>query len=119
MEFIENYLYYIASFGLILIGLYIMLIKKNLIKIIIGLSIIDTGVNILLITMGYLRNGTAPIFSKENLLPSRMVDPIPQALVLTAIVIGVAILALALALAIVLYRHYGTLNVSKIRGLKW
>ncbi len=119
MEFIENYLYYIASFGLILIGLYIMLIKKNLIKIIIGLSVIDTGVNILLITMGYLRKGTAPIFSKENLLPSRMVDPIPQALVLTAIVIGVAILALALTLAIVLYRHYGTLNVRKIRGLKW
>jgi multicomponent Na+:H+ antiporter subunit C len=119
MEFIENNLYYIASFGLILIGLYIMLIKKNLIKIIIGLSIIDTGVNILLITMGYLKEGTAPIFSHEGLLPSRMVDPVPQALVLTAIVIGVAILALALTLAIVLYRHYGTLNVRKIRNLKW
>jgi multicomponent Na+:H+ antiporter subunit C len=119
MEFIENYLYYIASFGLILIGLYIMLIKKNLIKIIIGLSIIDTGVNILLISVGYLKEGTAPIFSRESLLSSRMVDPVPQALVLTAIVIGVAILALALTLAIVLYRHYGTLNVRKIRDLKW
>jgi multicomponent Na+:H+ antiporter subunit C len=119
MEFIENYLYYIASFGLILIGLYIMLVKKNLIKIIIGLSIVDTGVNILLISMGYLKEGTAPIFSREDLLASRMVDPVPQALVLTAIVIGVAILALALTLAIVLYRHYGTLNVRKIRNLKW
>lgn len=119
MEFIRNYLYYIASFGLILIGLFIMLVKKNMLKMIIGLSIIDTGVNILLITMGYLSGGTAPIFSRENLLPSRMVDPVPQALVLTAIVIGVAILALALSLAIVLYRHYGTLNIRKIRGLRW
>jgi len=119
MEFIQNYLYYIASFGLILIGLFIMLVKKNLIKMIIGLSIINTGVNILLITMGYLSGGTAPIFSRENLIPSRMVDPVPQALVLTAIVIGVAILALALSLATVLYRHYGTFNVRKIRGLKW
>jgi len=119
MEFIQNYLYYIASFGLILIGLYIILIKRNLIKMIIGLSIMDTGVNILLISMGYLSGGTAPIFSRENLLPSRMVDPVPQALVLTAIVIGVAIIALALSLAIVLYRHYGTLNIRKIRGLRW
>lgn len=119
MEFIENYLYYVASFGLILIGLYIMLVKKNLIKIIIGLSIIDTGVNILLISVGYLKEGTAPIFSGDNHMPLRMVDPVPQALVLTAIVIGVAILALALTLAIVLYRHYGTLNIRKIRDLKW
>lgn len=119
MEFIENNLYYIASFGLILIGLYIIMVKRNLIKMIIGLSIIDTGVNILLITMGFLTGGTAPIFSKENMLTSRMVDPVPQALVLTAIVIGVAILALALSLAVVLYRHYGTLDVREIRGLKW
>lgn len=119
MEFIENYLYYIASFGLILIGLYIILIKRNLIKMIIGLSIMDTGVNILLISMGYLSGGTAPIFSRETIMPSRMVDPVPQALVLTAIVIGLAIIALALSLAIVLYRHYGTLNVREIRDLKW
>jgi len=119
MDFVYNYLYYIASFGLILIGLFIILVKKNLIKMIIGLSIIDTGVNIFLITMGYLSQGTAPIFSRKDLLPSRMVDPVPQALVLTAIVIGVAILALALSLVIVLYRHYGTLNVRKIRGLRW
>jgi len=48
-----------------------------------------------------------------------VVDPVPQALVLTAIVIGVGVLALALALAIQVYRHYGTLDVAKIKGLKW
>jgi len=48
-----------------------------------------------------------------------MVDPVPQALVLTSIVIGVAVLALALSLAIRLYEYYGTLNLRKVRGLKW
>ena len=119
MDIIYNYLYYVAAFGLIIIGLYIMLVKKNLIKMIIGLSIIDTGVNIFLIAVGYLSKGTAPIFSRKELLSSGMVDPVPQALVLTAIVIGVAILALALSLAVVLYQHYGTLNVRKIKDLKW
>jgi multicomponent Na+:H+ antiporter subunit C len=48
-----------------------------------------------------------------------MVDPVPQALVLTAIVIGVAVLALALSLSIRLYQHYGTLNLRKIREQRW
>jgi len=48
-----------------------------------------------------------------------MVDPVPQALVLTAIVIGLAVLALALSLAIRLYNHYGTLNLEKIKEQKW
>ena len=119
MDFVSNYLYYTAAFGLIIIGLYIMLVKKNLIKMIIGLSIIDTGVNIFLISVGYLSKGTAPIFTRKEFVPSEMVDPVPQALVLTAIVIGVAILALALSLIIVLYKHCGTLNVRKIKNLKW
>jgi multicomponent Na+:H+ antiporter subunit C len=51
--------------------------------------------------------------------PSKMVDPIPQALVLTAIVIGLGVTALALALAIRVYGHYKTLDTRKIRGLKW
>jgi multicomponent Na+:H+ antiporter subunit C len=69
--------------------------------------------------MGYIKGGTAPIFSKPGLNPNLMVDPVPQALVLTAIVIGVATLALALSLAIKLYRHYGTLDMRKIKELKW
>ncbi len=48
-----------------------------------------------------------------------MVDPVPQALVLTAIVIGVSVLALGLSLAIRLYAHYGTLNLRKIKELRW
>lgn len=118
MNFIYQNIFYIGAFGLIFIGLFILSVKKNLIKLIIGLNFIGTGINLFLISIGYVNKGTAPIFSK-SLKPSQMVDPIPQALVLTAIVINVAILALALSLVIRLYKHYGTLNIRKIKGLKW
>ena len=119
IEFLNNYMFYIGAFGLIFIGLFILMTKKNLIKVIIGLSILDTGIYLFFITIGYIENGTAPIFSKAGLSSDVMVDPVPQALVLTAIVIGVAILALALTLAIKLYKHYGTLNLRKIKEQKW
>jgi multicomponent Na+:H+ antiporter subunit C len=119
MSFLDSYIYYIGAFGLVLTGLYIILIKHNLIKVIIGLGILDTGVNLFLISIGYITKGTAPIFSRPEIDSEHMVDPVPQALVLTAIVIGVAVLALALSLAIRLYQHYGTLNLRKIRELKW
>ena len=119
MIFLGEYIYYIGAFSLIFIGLFIVLVKKNLIKVIIGLSIVDTGINLFLITLGYIKGGTAPIFSKPGLKADNMVDPVPQALVLTAIVIGVAVLALALTLAIKLYKHYGTLDLRKIKEQKW
>ena len=119
MSFLNNYIYYIAALGLVLIGLYILLTKHNLIKMIIGLNILNTGVNLLLISLGYIRDGTAPIFSKPGLSPGNMVDPVPQALVLTTIVIGVAVLAMALSLAIRLYQHHGTLDMRKTKEQRW
>jgi multicomponent Na+:H+ antiporter subunit C len=111
--------YYVTAILLILIGMYAILTKKNIIKIVIGLSIVDSGVNLLLISIGYIKNGTAPIFSIEGLTPDKMVDPVPQALVLTAIVIGLGVTAVALSLVIRLYDHHKTLNINKIRKLKW
>ncbi len=108
-----------ASGGLIVLGLYIVFTRKNLIRMVIGLDIADTGVNVLLVSTGYINGNTAPIFSKAGLQVSHMVDPVPQALVLTSIVIGFGVSALALALIIRLYKKTGTLDTSKIRGLKW
>ena len=119
MSFLAGYVQYIGSFGLVLIGLYIVLVKTNLIKVILGINLIDTGVNLFLVSVGYIRMGTAPIFSQAEAAGREMVDPVPQALVLTAIVIGVSVVALALSVAIRLYEHYGTLNLCKIRELKW
>ncbi len=112
-------IYYITSVLLILIGMYAVLVKKNLVKIVIGLTIIDAGVHLLLIAIGYVQDATAPIFSTESLTSDKMVDPVPQALVLTAIVIGLGVTAVALALIIRLYDHHKTLNINKIRKLKW
>ncbi len=106
--------YYLGSIALIVIGIYIVISKKNLIKIIIGLDIMDTGVNLLLIAVGYVRNATAPI---EN-VPGPYVDPIPQALVLTAIVIGVSVMALALSIAVGIYRKTGTLEIDELLEVK-
>lgn len=116
---VQDNMYYIGAFGLIFIGIFIMLVKHNLIKVIIGLSILETGVNLFLVSVGYISKGTAPIFSKSSLEAQSMVDPVPQALVLTAIVIGVAVLALALSLAIRLYHHYGALDLRQIKEQRW
>ncbi len=107
--------YYLASIALIVIGIYVVIAKKNLIKIIIGLDLMDTGVNLLLIAIGYVKGGTAPI---ENANYALYVDPIPQALVLTAIVIGVSVMALALSMVIGLYKNIGTLEIDELRRVK-
>ncbi len=114
-------IYYIGAFALIFIGLYTIAVKRNLIKIVIGLSLIDTGVNLLIVSVGYISGRTAPILTGNLLVDAvkKVVDPIPQALVLTAIVIGVAVLALALSLVINIYKNYNTLDVKKLRRLKW
>ncbi|MCD6121564.1 MAG: NADH-quinone oxidoreductase subunit K [Spirochaetales bacterium] len=114
-----EWIIYIASFGLILTGLFIVFTDKNLIKIIIGLDMAETGVNILIVAAGYIKGNTELIFLKVSPAPAQMTDPVPQALVLTSIVIGFGVTALALALVVRLYQKTGSLDVSKIRGLKW
>ncbi len=112
-------IYYIVSIIVMLIGLYAVLMKKNLIKIVVGLSLIDSGTHLLLVAIGFIKGGTAPIYSEPGLTADAMVDPVPQALVLTAIVIGVAVTAVALAMVIRIYAQHKTLDIRKIRSLKW
>ncbi len=115
-----NFLVYGTAIFLIIGGLYAVLTKKYLTKIVIGLSIMDAGINLLLIAIGYTYKGTAPIFSPAvEGKTVTMVDPVPQALVLTAIVIGFGVTAVALSLVIRLYRHHNTLCIDNIKNLKW
>jgi len=105
---------------LIAIGLYAVMFKRNLIKIAIGITIIESGVNLFLITLGYREGGIAPIYT--NLppgvkAPEGMVLPVPQALTLTSIVIGVAVLALTLSFIMKFYEHNKSLD-SHSRRLK-
>jgi len=105
---------FIAVVALILIGLYAVIFKRNLIKMVIGITLIESGVNLFLITLGYREGSIAPIYTSSP--GGIMALPVPQALTLTSIVIGVAVLALMLSLVIYIYRHYGTLDVRKIGG---
>ena len=103
---------------LMAIGFWGILTRRNLIRIILSLALAETGLQLVMIAVGYVRRGTAPILN-EAAAGSTTVDPVPQALVLTAIVIGVAVNALLLALVIRLYRKKGTLNVDDFRELRW
>ena len=107
---------YFLCFILFSIGLYCVLRKRNIIKIIIGIAIIEYAVNMFLILIGYRMNGRAPIFEKGQVI-TNMVDPLPQAMVLTTIVIGLALVFILVALAIRIYEKYGTFDITKIRRL--
>lgn len=113
---------YTIAMLLVALGLYCLLFKRNLVKLVIGLSVMTDGIHLFLISLGYRTEGIAAIVSGEALpdiaFTTRAVDPLPQALVLTSIVINICILALALSLSIYTYRHYGTLDPSKIRRLR-
>ena len=104
---------------LLALGFYTIGFKRNLIKVVIGVEILEGAVNLFLVALGYSKGGYAPIYTlapRESL--NNMVLPTPQALTLTSIVIGVAVSALMLAFAVNLYRHYGTLDVTRMRRLR-
>ena len=108
---------YLLCLLLFCIGLYGVLRKRNIIKIIVGLGIIEYAVNLFFILVGYRRYGRAPILAKDQVILN-MVDPLPQALVLTSIVIGLAVTALIVAIAIRIFEKYQTFDITKIRRLK-
>lgn len=113
---LENY---ICSIILIVLGIYTLLVKKNLIKIVIGMGIIEYGINLLIITIGYNPGGTVPIFTPGELTPqSFFVDPVPQALTLITIVIGACVTAMALSLVIKIYEKYDTIDADIVRRLR-
>lgn len=91
------------------VGLLGVLLRRNIIKIIISLGVIDTGVYMFIISRGYVDGCTAPILAAGQ--EACMVDPIPQALTLTSIVIGASVMALGLAVATGIYKEKGNLEV--------
>nr|WP_281389086.1 NADH-quinone oxidoreductase subunit K [Spirochaeta isovalerica] len=110
------------AFVVMAIGLWGILSRRHLIRMIIGFSILDTGIHILLVAIGYRKGGTAPILdealSKGEALMNA-VDPVPSALVLTAIVIGLAVTALMLSFAVRMVQNNPTMNADEHKELKW
>jgi multicomponent Na+:H+ antiporter subunit C len=108
---------YIAVVVLALIGLAMVLFKRNLIKIFLGIVILESAVNLFLIALGYREGGIAPIYTNAP-AGEEMVFSTVQALTLTSIVIGVATTAVMLTFAMVLWKKYGSIETNKIRRLK-
>lgn len=96
-------------------GLYLMM-RRNLIQLIIGLGLLSHGANLLIFTAGGLRKGGAPILAEgEKAFSTLPADPVPQALILTAIVISFAVTAFALVLFLRTYEVLGTDDVDKMK----
>ena len=108
---------YIMCFILFLVGLYGVITRRNLVKIAVSLSIMEISIFLFFALVGFIDGGVAPIVDPAD--PVKVyVDPLPQALVLTAIVIGLATTAMLMAVIIRLYRKYGTFDIKEIKNLR-
>ena len=114
LELIRTHLNEIVSVILFGIGFTTLLLRRNLIKKIIGFNIMDTAIYLFLTSVGYIEGRTAPIMVDGIQEAGYYINPIPSGLVLTGIVVSVSVSALMLALTIRLYRKYHTLNIDKI-----
>ena len=117
-----SHIVFATGLMLILIGVWGMLTHRDILRIIIGFALMGTGSHIVIIAIGYVTNGTAPIIDRGlNLTEAstRSVDPIPSALAVTAIVIGFAVTGVMLAYAIRLYQAKKTLSIDAFTDSKW
>jgi multisubunit Na+/H+ antiporter MnhC subunit len=111
-----------SGLGLILIGLWGMLTQRNMIRMIIGFSLTDTGIHMVMVSIGYVTGRTAPIINDAVPVAdaaSLVVDPVPSALVLTAIVIGLGVTAVMLAFTVRIYKARNTLMIDECTESKW
>ena len=111
-----------TGFVLVLIGLLGLLTHRNILRMVIGFSLIDTGLHIVMVATGYVTGGTAPIIDEALAIAdatTSAVDPMPAALVVTAIVIGFSVTAVMLAFVIRLYDAKKTLSIDAFTESKW
>lgn len=111
--FIGHYNYWIVIF-LMMVGLYTVISRGNLIKKIIGLNVFQVSVFFLYISMSTVKDGAAPIIAEGVKIYS---NPLPHVLILTAIVVGVATTALGLALVVRIKESYGTIEEDEIHEM--
>ncbi len=116
IEVIQGWFSYWMCFLLMTIGLYGVLCKRNLLKQVIGLTIFQTSIILFFIIVAYKDGGTVPIREKTAEGASLdSVNPLPHALMLTAIVVGVATVGVALSLLLRVYRSFGTIDEPRLQ----
>lgn len=108
--------YLLAAF-VFLVGLYGIVSSRNLIHIVVCVSVCQSSTYVLLLAVGYRKHGTAPVFADVP-TSRRVVDPVVQSLTLTDLVVAVAVSALLLSLALKVYDHEGSLDPAEVVELK-
>ncbi len=116
MSFLTNYVE-MAAMVLFGIGFTTLLLHKNMIKKIVGFSIMDNAIFLFLAAKGYIAGRRAPIIENDVFEMEAYINPIPAGLVLTGIVVSVSVTAVMLALTIRLYRRYHTLDIDEITAM--
>lgn len=101
--------------GVLFMSATYLMLSKNLIRIIVGTGLLSHGAHLLLLTMGGLKRGAPPLLGEQA---SAYTDPLPQALILTAIVISFGVTSFFLVLAYRSYEELGTTNMDQLRGTK-
>ena len=116
---------YLASVALFCIGLYAVLTRRNLIKMVMGLSMMEASTYLFMISLAYRAGSTAPVLlspppgqSAQSLVHGHVADPVLQNFCLTAVVIGVAVTAVFLSVVVRIAEHYRTLDCGKVREMR-
>ena len=108
---------FLIAVWLFVVGLYGIITSRNLIHLIICLSVVQSSTYLLLLAIGYRTGGAAPVFY-DIPLGTPAVDPVVQALTLTDVVVEATVTALLLALAVQAFKRFGTLNPEELRPMR-
>jgi multicomponent Na+:H+ antiporter subunit C len=116
---------YLASAVLLCTGLYAVLTRRNMIKMVMGLSLMEAASYLFMISLAYRSGSTAPVLlsppagqTARSLAHGNVADPVLQNFCLTAVVIGVAVTAVFLSVVVRIAQHYRTLDTDKVRELR-
>jgi multicomponent Na+:H+ antiporter subunit C len=116
---------YLAAVALFCLGLYTVLTRRNLLKIVMGMSLMEASTYLFLLSLAYRKGSTAPVLvsppdgqSPARLANGNVADPVLQNFCLTAIVIGVAVTGVFLAVVVRIAQHYRTLDADRVRDMR-
>jgi multicomponent Na+:H+ antiporter subunit C len=112
-----SYLPYLVAAWLFFVGLYGVVSSRNLIHLVVCLSVMQSSTYVLLLAVGYVDKGTAPIF-KDVPVGTKAVDPVVQALTLTDVVVSVTVAALLLALSMDAHERAGTVDPDELHPMR-
>lgn len=121
IEYLFSHYTYVLMFVILGIGIYMVIASENLVKKLIGVNLFQTAIFLFFVSMAYIdvEGASAPIVpATENPGELMVASPLPQVIVLTAIVVGIALTAVGLALIIRIYAEYGTLREDTLREVR-